>query len=128
MEITREHAPSALAVLFAASGTLHFAKPGTFTGIVPRFLPSPKTLVYVSGTAELACAAGLLARRRWAAAASVALLVAVLPANVQMAVDATKEKGATSWQSAAAWARVPLQIPLVWAALQAKAGDPPRTT
>lgn len=116
----RKHAPTALAALFGASGAIHFIRPETFVSIVPRFLPAPEAIVYISGAAELICAAGLLTRQRWAAAASVALLIAILPANIQMAVDITSQYGAYSWQSIAAWARVPLQIPLIWAALQAR--------
>lgn len=120
MDTIRKLAPNALAVVFAASGVLHFVRPETFAAIVPRFLPAPEMLVYASGAAELICAAGLLSRRRWAAIASVVLLVAVLPANIQMAVDISDEYGAYSWPSVAAWARVPLQIPLMWAALQSR--------
>ncbi len=44
----------------------------------------------MSGVAELVCAAGLLARRRWAGPASVAVLLAVWPGNFQMALDVTR--------------------------------------
>ena len=76
--------------LFLLSGTVHLLRPGVFTPIVPDFLPAHRVLVYVSGVAELACAAGLLWRRtrRLAGLASAALLVVVFPANVTMAVDA----------------------------------------
>jgi uncharacterized membrane protein len=67
--------------MFAGSGVTHFVRPGVFTPIVPRWLPSPLGVVYASGAAELVCAAGLVAGRRWAAPASAALLVAVLPAR-----------------------------------------------
>lgn len=123
MYAIRRHAPTTLAALFSASGTLHFIRPETFVGIVPRFLPAPEAVVYASGAAEIVCAAGLFARSRWAAAASVVLLVAILPANVQMAADTTSQYGASSWQSGIAWARVPLQIPLIWAALQARRAE-----
>ena len=57
---------------------------------MPRAIPEEHhtNLIYVSGVVELVCAAGLLRRTRWAAAASVATLAAVFPANVQMALDA----------------------------------------
>ena len=70
---------------------------------------------------ELVCAAGLLRRTRWAAAASVATLVAVFPANVQMALDAgTGRNAGPSDSRAIAWGRLPLQLLMVWAALQAR--------
>ncbi len=76
-----------LAVLFGVLGTLHFVKPEPFEGMVPRALPRKKELVYASGAAELACAAGLLhpRTRRVAGLVSAGLLVAIFPANVQMA-------------------------------------------
>lgn len=123
LDAIREHAPIALGSLLAGSGALHFIRPETFAGIVPHSLPAPEAIVYLSGAAELICAAGLLTGRKWAAIASVALLIAILPANIQMAADITSQYGASSWQSVVAWARVPLQIPLIWAALQSRRAE-----
>jgi len=108
-----------LAVLFGVLGTLHFVKPEPFEGMVPRALPRKKELVYASGAAELACAAGLLhpRTRRVAGLVSAGLLVAVFPANVQMAAD-LQRKGSRPAQ-AIAWARLPLQLPLIRWALKA---------
>ena len=80
-------APTALAALFAASGVLHFLRTHRFEPLVPRVLPARRALVHLSGVAEIACAAGLVARRRWAGGASAWLLAARLPANVQYAID-----------------------------------------
>ncbi len=72
------------------------------------------------GLAELACAWGLARRARWASAASTALLLAVWPANLQMALDAGSGRHPGGGDSAAvAWGRMPLQLPLLWAARQA---------
>ncbi|MGW7679842.1 DoxX family protein [Kribbella sp. NPDC054772] len=108
-----------LAVLFGVLGALHFAKPEPFEKIVPKVLPRKKELVYASGVAELACAAGLLhpRTRRLAGLASAGLLVAVFPANVQVAAD-LRRKGSPGAQ-AIAFARLPLQIPLIRWALKA---------
>ncbi len=108
-----------IAAMFAGSGVLHFVKPQPFVSIVPRMLPKPLWMVYLSGAAELICAVGLLARARWSGPASAALLVAVLPAHVQHALDVTaRSEGSGRWKVVLAWARVPMQIPLIWAALQ----------
>jgi uncharacterized membrane protein len=80
-------------------------------------------VVYISGVAELVCAYGLFTRRRWAGPASAALLLAVWPGNLQMALDATDANGLSSPQATIAWLRMPLQIPLIWMALQDR---PPR--
>jgi uncharacterized membrane protein len=74
--------------------------------------------------AELLCAAGLAVprTRRVAAWATAALFVAVFPANVTMALDATDRS--TLYQ-AGVWARLPLQVPLiVWAVSIARSARP----
>lgn len=116
---SRSRTTTGLALLFGVLGTLHFVKPEPFEQIVPRALPRKKELVYVSGAAELACAAGLLhpRTRRVAGLVSAGLLVAVFPANVQMAAD-LQRKGSRP-AKAIAWARLPLQIPLIKWALKA---------
>jgi uncharacterized membrane protein len=47
-----------LAALLAISGSLHLVRPRVFETMVPRQLPARRGLVYASGVAELACAAG----------------------------------------------------------------------
>lgn len=115
-----------LATVLATSGVVHLVRPQVFEGMVPHVLPSHRALVYVSGVAELLCAAGLLvpATRRTAGYASAALLVAVFPANVQMSVDQGRRAGrrgdaASRASFAATLARLPLQVPLIRTALRA---------
>ncbi|AKU18864.1 hypothetical protein VV02_12185 [Luteipulveratus mongoliensis] len=117
-----------VAAALLGSGTVHLTRPQVFEPFIPPALRShQRELIYVSGVAEIACATGLLipAVRRPAALASAALLVAVLPGNVQMAVDAhqrIQQKGSTPKREAiraAMIARVPLQIPLIKAVLRA---------
>jgi uncharacterized membrane protein len=109
--------PWLLAGLLAVSGTLHFTATRSYERIIPPALPYPRALVYGSGVAELACAAGLAhpRTRRVAAWASAVLFVAVFPANVQMAVAAS---GASLGRRLLTWVRLPLQVPLVWWAVQ----------
>ncbi|WP_406056419.1 DoxX family protein [Kribbella sp. NBC_00889] len=120
---SRSGTTTGLALLFGVLGTLHFVKPEPFEQIVPRALPRKKELVYASGAAELACAAGLLhpRTRRVAGLVSAGLLVAVFPANVQMAVD-LQRKGSLP-AKAVGWARLPLQFPLIRWALKAARED-----
>ncbi len=113
-----------MGLAFATSGVIHLVRPSVFEPLIPPSLPAPTELVYVSGVAELVCAVGLLTRRRWAGPASVALLLAVWPGNVQMALDVTGSAGPDDQlKVAAVWARLPLQLPMMWAAMQ---GRPPR--
>jgi len=116
----RRWAPLALAALFAGSGVLHLIRPEMFRPLVPATLPAPDAIVAISGLAELICAAGLVAHRSWAGLSSAALLVAVFPGNVQFALDQTAAPGGDPRVIAATWLRLPLQVPLIWAALQAR--------
>lgn len=115
-----------LAGLFVASGTTHLVKPEVFEPLVPRSLPRRREIVYLSGVAELACAAGLLhpRTRRYAGWASAALLVAVFPGNVQMSANygtrASRRQDAGSRAAfAGTLARLPMQLPLIRTALKA---------
>lgn len=100
---------------FTLSGTAHLARPQLFEPLIPRSLGAPAPWVLGSGVAELACAAGLATRQPWAPAAATALLAAVWVGNIQMAVD-VQRSSRPSWQKAAAWARLPVQVPLMRAA------------
>jgi uncharacterized membrane protein len=105
---------------------VHLVHPATFTRIVPTFLPAKTALVYVSGVAELICAVGLWRRDRWAGVAAAALLVVVWPANLQMAINA--QRGDDTVTKVEDWIRLPLQIPLIWCALQSRRNCPRRPT
>jgi uncharacterized membrane protein len=110
---------AALAGIFATSGVIHLVKPELYEPIMPEAVPSHREVIYASGVLELACAAGLLSRRTRSLAgwASVALLLAVYPANLKMAADAARS-GRPGFQ-AVAYARLPLQLPMIWSAYKA---------
>ncbi|MGB1583931.1 MAG: DoxX family protein, partial [Solirubrobacterales bacterium] len=97
---------------FMTTGTLHFVAEKFFTAIVPRSLPNPKMLVYVSGVAEFAGGLGVLipGTRRLAGKGLLALLIAVFPANINMAVNADRFKQFPAWSL---WARLPLQFLMI---------------
>lgn len=102
----------ALVLLFVGAGVLHFITPQTYLRIMPPGLPAPGLLVYVSGAFEILGGVGILARRtrRLAGWGLVALLVAVFPANVYMALI-HEQLHVPGWL---AWARLPLQGLLIW--------------
>ena len=109
-----------LAAFFAFAGTMHFARPRLFEAIVPPPLAGRRRqVVAISGAAELAGAAAVLhpASRRAGRWWLLALLVAVFPANVHMAVSPEQVKGLDlkkmpRW---ALWARLPLQpLCMLW--------------
>ena len=104
---------------FLASGTVHLVRPEVYEPLMPSWVPSHRGVILASGVAELVCAAGLLFRptRRLAGLASAALLVGVFPGNVKMAVDASRTRNTPF--KAAAYARLPLQLPMIRGAWRA---------
>ena len=113
--VVRSASPYLLAALLTVTGTSHFRSPRAYAAIVPDRLPGAYPIVYATGAAELALATGLVVprTRRVAAWATAGFLVAVFPANVQMAWDWRHRRPALRW---AALLRLPVQAPLVaWA-------------
>ncbi len=111
---------AALAGFFAFTGTMHFVVPRSFEAIVPPAIESMKReAVAVSGVAEIAGGAAVLhpATRRLGRWWLLALLLAVFPANVHMAVNPEQVRGLDlkripRW---ALWARLPLQpLAMLW--------------
>jgi uncharacterized membrane protein len=111
-----------LAAGFAASGVVHLVKPGVYEPLMPSWVPAHREVILGSGVAELACAAGLAlpATRRLAGWASVLLLLGVYPGNLKMALDAARTDNTAL--KAASYARLPLQLPMIRAALRATRG------
>lgn len=116
----RRWAPFGLGGLFVGTGTLHLARPELFQSLIPAGLPAADLIILASGVAELACAGALLSGARWAGPASALLLLAVFPGNVAFAFTTAADPRASSLLVAAAWARLPFQVPLIWAALQSR--------
>jgi uncharacterized membrane protein len=100
------------AALYVAAGVAHFARPEFYEKLMPDYLPAHRELVFVSGAFELLGGLGLLfpRTRRAAAWGLIALLVAVFPANLHMALHPERFPNIPEW---AIWARLPLQIPLI---------------
>ena len=118
--------PRPLAAFFVLAGSLHFIRPRAYEAIMPAWIPRHREAVLVSGAAELAGAAGVLApptrglARWWL----IALLAAVFPANVHMALNPEQIPGLDlkripRW---ALWARLPLQPLLMLWVLRATGG------
>ncbi len=77
------------AVCIIVAGITHFIAPNTYVKIVPPQLPYPEAIVYISGLFEILGGIGLLIPLVSQAAAwgLVLLLIAVYPANINMAVN-----------------------------------------
>jgi uncharacterized membrane protein len=101
-----------LGSFFLAAGLLHFLRPRPYEAIVPDALPAHRELVYASGVAEMLGGAGVLSPRTSRAAGwwLIATLLAVFPANVNMAVNPRRFRAIPA---PLLWARLPLQAVLV---------------
>ncbi|PTL58535.1 DoxX family protein [Paraconexibacter algicola] len=116
----RDRAPDALAGVMGVVGSLHFVIPGTMAETIPSQLPYRRELVLVSGVVEVGTAIALRRRVPGAGRFAALTLLAIWPANIQMALDAGSGKHpGPADDKRLMWARVPLQLPLIWAALQA---------
>ena len=106
---------------YVVAGVLHFVVPELYVQIVPPVFPAALALVYLSGLAEIAVGIGLLIprTRRHAAWATVALLVAIFPANVYMATHGVVIEGLPGGgdpSGVVRWGRLPLQgVLILWA-------------
>ena len=101
--------------LFIVAGANHFINPNFYLAMMPPYLPWHSGLVVLSGLAEIGLGA-LLLFKRWQVAAAwglIALLVAVFPANLHMALH---QDQFTQFSSTGLWLRLPFQAVLIaWA-------------
>ena len=100
--------------LFCYAGYMHFKKPGLFIKAVPPYLPLHKEIVALSGVFEILGGLGLFAPqyalRRAAGWGLMALLVAVFPANIYMAMDSAKF---APIPPVVLWLRLPFQFAFI---------------
>lgn len=96
------------------AGVNHFVNPKVYEPLMPDYLPAHRELIYASGVAEILAGAGsmLPATRKRAGLLSIATLLAVFPANVYMVQKPERFKKVPR---AAAIARLPLQLWMIWA-------------
>ncbi|HEX4109469.1 MAG TPA: hypothetical protein VHX88_15135 [Solirubrobacteraceae bacterium] len=103
-----------LGLFFTFAGVMHFVIPRAYERVVPPGFGDPKLMVQVSGVAEIAGGLGVLPRRtrRLSGLGLVALLLAVFPANVFMAID-PESTGAEKIPRPLLYARLPLQALMI---------------
>jgi uncharacterized membrane protein len=104
-----------LSIFFVLAGLNHFITPAIYLKIMPPYLPWHHFLVALSGAVEIALGAALLVRRFRVVAAwgLIALLLAIFPANIQMALNPELYP---QFSRAALLVRLPLQAVLIaWA-------------
>jgi uncharacterized membrane protein len=101
-------------VLFILAGLNHFRDPDFYEKMMPPYLPWHLQLVYLSGACEAALGVLLLIPQCSILAAwgLIALLVAVFPANVHMALHTELYP----YSPVVLWLRLPLQgLLIAWA-------------
>jgi uncharacterized membrane protein len=107
-----------MAAFYVVAGVNHFRDPGFYMPMMPPYLPLHAELVFLSGIAEVLCGIGLLipALRQLAAWATIALLIAVFPANLHIALHNIPIGGRAEGLGIWNWVRMPFQFVLIaWA-------------
>ncbi len=103
-----------LSTFFVGAGALHLLKPDGYEAVVVPGLPYPREIVWISGAAEIGGGLAVLSRRArpWAGFWLVALLLAVFPSNVYMAISPEQIRG-LGVPPVLLWLRLPLQAVLI---------------
>ena len=103
-----------MGIFYIFAGSMHFIKPGIYLKMMPKILPYHLPLVYISGVAEILCGLGFLFQetRTVAAWGTILLLIAVFPANINMAMN-PELFGVSPW---VLYLRLPLQLILIYLA------------
>lgn len=104
-----------LCMFFVLAGLNHFVKPAFYLKIMPPYLPWHLFLVYLSGFFEIVLGVTVIINRftRIAAWGLIALLIAVFPANLHMAIHPELYPDINPL---ALWLRLPLQaVFIAWA-------------
>ena len=115
MRVLKQVLKWVLGVSFVLAGLNHFRRTEFYVSIMPPYLPWHLELVYLSGLCEVALGALLLVPRYTPLAAwgLIALLIAVFPANVHMALHPEVDP---RFAPVFLWARLPLQgVLIAWA-------------
>ena len=99
--------------MFILAGANHFIKPEFYLPMMPPYIPAHELMVILSGIAEMIL--GLLLwvpkASRLAAWGLVALLFAVFPANLHMALHPEQFP---DMPQMGLWIRLPLQGVMIW--------------
>ena len=96
---------------FLFAGAMHFVRPREYEAIMPPYIPAHREMVAVSGAAEMVGGAAALFPRAhpFARFWLIAVLIAIFPANVHMALHPDEIRGLPDIPRWLLWARLPLQ-------------------
>ena len=101
------------AVFYALAGINHFWHADNYNSFMPSWMPLPFELIYITGFLEIGLGLLLIpaTTRKFAGWLIIALLIAVYPANIQMAINYVSTHNPHTW---IALARLPIQFVLIW--------------
>lgn len=105
-----------MGIFYVVAGINHFINPYFYKKMIESFLPFPMEIVYLSGFIEimLGIAVCIPSIRSYAAIGIILLLIAVFPANVNMALHPEK----WHYSPFLLYLRLPIQLLLIyWAYL-----------
>lgn len=102
-----------MSFLYIVAGMYHFLNPKLYIRIIPRWIPYPALINYVSGALEMVLAVLLLfdSTRIPAAWALILLLIIIFPANIQMSLNFYERQHKYFWLTVV---RLPLQLVFIW--------------
>lgn len=111
----QDNARIATGLTFVFTGATHFLMPGKFLEMMPPFVPAPLLMVYLSGIFEILGGAALIlpTTKRLAAYGLIALLIAVFPANIYVALNNVQLGGFMNYPLYQ-WLRLPMQFVLIY--------------
>jgi uncharacterized membrane protein len=94
---------------FILAGANHFISAPYYVAMMPPYLPLHQELVYISGISEMGLGAMVMLDYKTVLAAwgLIALLIAVYPANIHMALNPQLYPNIPAW---ALYARLPFQF------------------
>lgn len=107
-----------MGIFYLVAGVNHFLHTDFYMPMMPPYLPWHRELVYLSGLAEMVLGAAVLipALRVVAAWGIIALLMAILPANIHIALHDVPLGGAAQGAGIWNWVRLPFQgVFIAWA-------------
>lgn len=103
---------------YILAGLNHFRDPGFYLPMMPPYLPWHAALVFLSGVAEVVLGGAVLvpSLRRPAAWGIMALLIAIFPANLHIALHNVPIGGNSEGLGIWNWVRLPFQaVFIAWA-------------
>lgn len=118
MSPTKRYLLYLMSGFYIVAGVMHFISPEFYLPMMPPYLPWHLPLVYLSGVAEFLLGACVLMpqTRRYAAWGLIALLIAVFPANIHIALFNVPLDGSAEGYGIWNWLRLPLQgVLILWA-------------